>query len=239
MIDKLNIAICDDDPFFIDTFAAVLGEYLAEFDIKFQIHRFLKGESLIKAADIYDILFLDIKLGSLSGLDTARMLRERRTQVPIVFLTSYKQYVFEAFDVEAFHYLLKPITPQKLYFVVDRLLNRLEQERISYLTFKSGSAVHTIPFGDILYGEVMDRKIFIHTTNEVVEFYGKIQELEEKMQSDFFRCHRSYLVNLSKVKRFEKTDILLTNGETIPLSKRKYAGFSVAFFDYIRKDSTG
>lgn len=228
----VHIALCDDQSTFIEEFTRQLTACFNRQSVSFSLQPFSDGQSLLDSQEHYDIIFLDIQMDKLSGLDTAHILRRRGVSSPIIFLTAYKQYVFDAFDVGAFHYLVKPIDPNKLQHTI----NQLSKQLIGNFTFKTGETVNTVPLHEILYIEVMDRKILLHTAKEMHEFYGKLQQIEAQVSTDFFRCHRSYLVNLNQVSGFDKTSICLSNKESIPLSKRKYRIFSTAFFAYLRKD---
>lgn len=111
----------------------------------------------------------------------------------------------------------------------------MQTERKCAIAIRQGTAVRRIPFGQILYLEVINRKIHLHTKNEILPFYGKLEELEPALPETFFRCHRSYIVNLSHVQRYDKKDIWLCNEEQIPLSKRRYQAFGLRFMNYLKE----
>lgn len=232
----MNVFLCDDQPLFMEEFAKLLEGYFKAHEISFELSAFPNGKELLNAPTTPDIIFLDIKMEELSGLETARMIRKNNSRSKIIFLTAYKQYVFHAFDVDASHYLLKPVKMEKLEAVLNHVIGQLTPPDMQYLTFQSGSSILRLPYSDILYLEVRDRKVSVHGRTGTADFYGKLENLEKTLPPQFFRCHRSFIVNMDSVMRFDKTDLFLNNGEFIPVSKRKYQNFSMAFMKQMQKE---
>lgn len=232
----MNIAVCDDQPVFLKDMGELLRAYFQVHGIPCELFFFLSGEALLESGQVFDLIFLDIKMKGMTGIEAAHAIRGKDQEARLIFLTAYSKYVFQAFDVNAFHYLLKPVETEKLYSVLDQLINQLDSGRDKYLNIKKASKAYRIPFQNIYYLEVVDRKVFLHTTNETIEFYEKLSILEERLPPDFFRCHRSYIVNLNHVFRFDKYNIYLDNQEAVMLSKRRYGEFTKAFFNNMRKE---
>lgn len=234
----MNIALCDDEPILLKTLKDQITNIFQNHNITCSISIFLSGEALLESSYHFDIIFLDIKLDGISGMDTANLLRKHNNHSKIIFLTAYKQFVFQAFDVDASHYLLKPVQPEKLELVIMHIVNKIDSHNKSCLSFKSNAATYSIPFYSIYYIEVINRKIFLYTENGIVEFYEKLSSLENRLTKEFFRCHRSYIVNLSQVYRYESNIIYMKNGVQIPLSRRKYADFSISFMENLKTEDT-
>ncbi|RKD33828.1 LytR/AlgR family response regulator transcription factor [Lacrimispora algidixylanolytica] len=232
----MNLLLCDDQSEFIKEFTKQLEGYFLSRQVSFQLFVFSKGEDLLKADISPDIIFLDIKMGGLSGIETARILRNNQIRSKIIFLTAYKQYVFDAFDVDASHYLIKPVKEKKLEAVLDHVMEQLTSAKTQFLTIQSGSCIQRFSYSDILYLEVRNRKVTVHSQTGNVDFYGKLDTLEKCLPTHFFRCHRSFIVNMDFVMQISKTDLLITNGELIPVSKRKYQDFSIAFMKQMQKE---
>lgn len=232
----MNLFLCDDQTEFTEVFKKQLEEYFLSRKISFQLFVCSKGEDLIHSEITPDIIFLDIKMAGLSGIETARILRENRSRSKIIFLTAYKEYVFEAFDVDASHYLIKPVKKEKLEAVLDHVTGQLALPENQCLTFQSDGYTHRFYYPDILYLEVRDRKVTVHGKTGNADFYGKLEVLEKILPSQFFRCHRSFIVNMESVMRYGRTDLLLSNGESVPVSKRKYQEFSMAFMKQMQKE---
>lgn len=232
----MNLLLCDDQSEFIKEFTKQLEGYFLSRQVSFQLFVFSKGEDLLKADISPDIIFLDIKMGGLSGIETARILRNNQIRSKIIFLTAYKQYVFDAFDVDASHYLIKPVKEKKLEAVLDHVMEQLNSAKTQFLTVQSGSCIQRFSYSDILYLEVRNRKVTVHSQTGNVDFYGKLDTLEKCLPVHYFRCHRSFIVNMDFVMQISKTDLLITNGEFIPVSKRKYQDFSIAFMKQMQKE---
>ena len=191
----------------------------------------------------HDLLFLDIELkGSASGMDgmgVARQIRsmEQIKQPVIIFVTGYEKYVYDAFDVVAFQYLVKPVNEQKFAEVFsraqDKILSEAEQKKKTLLIQYSG-ANKAIPLDNIYYMESQSHKIVLYTKDGELEYYAKIGELEEELQGHFCRIHKGYLVNLSYVDEYSRTEIILTNGDKLPLSKYKYEDFVKAYLRFMQ-----
>ena len=163
------------------------------------------GDCLAERRGI-DLLFLDIELNATGpdGMALARKIRERATgtQPVIIFVTGYERYVFDAFDVGAFQYLLKPVDKGKFAQIfaraVEQILSLRENpQRGRVLTLQSASTSKTVPLGSIYYIESSDHKVVLHLRDGQFTYYAKIRDLELELQDQFFRIHKGYLVNLS------------------------------------------
>lgn len=229
----INIAICDDNEIFLQELAKSIERALEGGKVIYTITKFTSGICLLNAA-FYDIVFLDIEMDGLNGIETAIRLRERGDQCKLIFLTAHKKYVFSAFDVDAAHYLVKPIQEEKLKAVLFKCINNMGSDVQDFISVRKGTSLSRVLLKDILYIEVLDRKLFVHSSFETYDFYDKLHRLEDNLPPDFFRCHRSYMVNLSFVIRYNKVAITLKNGEIIPISKRKYSEFCKSFLYFLK-----
>lgn len=230
----IHIAICEDDPPLLNQLSDGVQKILDKHSIKHHIERFSNGVALLSHS-AFDILLLDIAMKPIDGLELARKLRRRSDESRLIFITAHPQHAIEAYDVQAFHYLLKPVDTKKLEQLLLHICSLLQKERQNAITIRQGTSVRRISLAQILYLEVLDRKIYLHTQKEVLPFYGKISELEPSLPKTFFRSHRSYIVNLVHVQYYDKGEIRLDNEEIIPLSKRRYKAFGLAFLHYIKE----
>lgn len=230
----VRIAVCEDETVFLERLTGQIRAILDKYSFAYRIDAFANGTALL-AREAYDILLLDIEMKPYNGIALAKKLRERGDSGRIIFITAYEQYAIEAYDVQAFHYLVKPVNGERLEEVLLKCHASLKEEKEQAVTVRNGAAVRRIPFGEVLYLEVLDRKIYLHTAEETISFYGKLEELASALPDNFFQCHRSYIVNFHHVQRYEKGDIRLDNEECIPLSKRKYGLFGQAFMQYLKE----
>ena len=230
----IHIAVCDDDACFVKEVSRQIADILNGAQIPYTLSAFSNGIQLLENGP-FDLVFLDVEMPNMDGIETARRLQTQENHCYLVFLTAYRQYVFAAFDVEASHYLIKPIQPEKLQEVLLRLARRLQTETGRCVAVRQGGILRRIPLETIHFIEVLDRKVYLHTGKEVYDFYGKLERFEGELPEDFFRCHRSYIVNFQYVRRYDKMGIHLSNGESVPVSKRKYTEFCKAFLYYLKK----
>lgn len=232
----LKIAVCDDDKWIRKYLKTVIErELYAKTDL------YSSGEELLAAREIYDILFMDICLADCedgktkNGMETAREIYGRAGTL-IIFITAMPDYVYEAYDVEAFHYLLKPIDEEKLCEVIHRAAEKADRKKARQpLLIKSNGRFLRIPIETIYYGENDGRKITLHTKGGMFSYYEKMEELEQKLGEDFFRSHRGYLVHLQEVAAYDRTSITLKCGDTVFLAKQKYNDFVAAYMNYLTK----
>lgn len=234
----LKIAVCEDIILErLDTIKKIKSA-LQKLSCDFDLEQFSSGEQLLNYNGYFDVIFLDIKLQNLSGIDTAKELRKTNIKSKIIFVTSFKEYVFEAFDVSAFQYLLKPVSQERISNILSKVLYEAHSNELNnlYIIIKKGKDTIKILLDKIYYFEVQNRIIIIRTKDSVIQYYNKISNIENSIsKNNFFRCHRSYIVNLRYIKKFCKTEILLDNDETILLSKNKYSEFSEAFLKYLKR----
>jgi len=238
----IKIAICDDEA----NIRAYLISLIRAQSCPCEIVEYASaGDCLADNREI-DVLFLDIELttdrSGLDGMALAGQIRERTTgtQPVIIFVTGYERYVFDAFDVGAFQYLLKPVDEEKFAQVFARAVeqiaaNRENPQKGRVLTLQSANISKTVPLDSIYYIESSNHKVELHLKNGEFACYAKIGDLELELQDQFFRIHKGYLVNLSYVAGYSKRSVTLTNGEWLLLSKYKYQDFVKAYLHFLKK----
>lgn len=231
------IAICDDEKNIRELIGNKVEKQYPETEIVF----FSSGEELLLSDVHIDILFLDIQMSGRDGMETARELRQRNNDVIIIFVTAVEEYVFQAFDVGAFNYIVKPIDDAKFADVLHRAVEGLgsqkkdakEQEEKYVMINNCG--VHTkVILDEIVYAEVFNRKVVIHKMNDEIEYYGKMSDLEALAGESFFRPHRAYLINFKYVEKYDATTIYLEKG-TVLMAKRKFPEFVKKYMKYNQK----
>ena len=230
----MTIAICDDEKPICEQVEKLVKKQMPDCNTEL----FASGEALLKETNVFDIIFLDIQMDDINGIQAARMLRNKKEEALLIFITGLKEYVFEAFDVSAFHYLLKPIEEKKFAEVFAKAVSEAEKKRgLTEEPFfmKSNGKTIILSRNHILYVESQNRMVNFHTTNECLELYSDMRDLEQQLGRNFYRCHRGYIVNMGHIAEYEKDRISLTNGETIGLSRRKYKEFVKVYMDYLKK----
>ncbi len=232
----LLIAVCDDIPIECADIAKQIETILKQSNTDFMIKKFFGGLELIQSRESFDIIFLDIKMPNINGMELAKQIRKQGRQSLIIFITSASEYVFDAFDVEAFQYLLKPIQTDKLKNVLEKATKKMQIDaNIDFLMISANRQIQKVFLKDILYIESIGRIAKIHCNNGTLETYEQIGILEDKLSDKFFfRCHNCFLVNLNFVDAFNKTEVRLENGEKIMLAKRRYEDFQKAILSYMK-----
>ena len=236
----IRIAICDDEA----NTRAYLSSLIRAQTCPCEIVEYASAGDCLADTREVDLLFLDIELApsgsGLDGMALARAIRERTTgtQPVIIFVTGYERYVFDAFDVGAFQYLLKPVDEEKFAQVFTRAAAQIGTAREKsgrVLTLQSANISKSVPLDSICYIESSNHKVELHLKDGVFACYAKIGELELELQDRFFRIHKGYLVNLSYVDGYSKTEVTLTNGERLLLSKYKYQDFVKAYLRFLKR----
>ena len=233
----MQIAVCDDEKEIREMFA----EKIRELYPKEEISLYQSGEELMLSEKEPDILLLDIQMPGKNGMETARELRRKNKNVIIIFVTALEDFVFQAFDVGAFHYLVKPFDDGKFAEVLQNAVNQSEDRKklesagrkgeMPGLMITTGGEHITVNLEDIIYAEVFDRKIILHMMDADIEYYGKMKELEEKAGEEFYRVHRSFLVNFGYIRKYDAATVYLEKGQAI-MARQNYQGFVKSYLRY-------
>lgn len=233
----LSIAVCDDEMLQCCTLSKIIREILDDMKISSTIRQFYNGNALLAEAGNFDILFLDILMQEPDGLETARRLRQNSSDQILIFISSSRDYVWNAYDVEAFHYLLKPIDSRKLKSILLRAVQKTLKHPREYLIIRRERRQQKVFLDDIRYFEIRGRMIDVHEAGGCLTYYEQIRILEDRLQGKgFFRCHKSFLVNLNRVDSYSRQELLLDNGEHIPIAKRRYDDFCRELLACMRKN---
>lgn len=237
----MKIAICEDQEIQLDLINKYIRDWSAKKDINISIDNFTNAESFLfqwsEDYDKYDIIFLDIKLGEISGIDLSNMIREKNKTVEIVFVTGFFKYALHGYKVGAMQYLMKPIDKLDLYYCLDKTLDKISDDYdTSSIIIKTPRKTIKLDYDEIYYCIMFSPYIDIHTKSEKIMLRKKISEMEEILPREYFiRCHRSYIVNIKNIKLITKSDVVLENGVKIPISRGKYKQINDAFIDYISR----
>lgn len=235
----IKIAVCDDN--------ALTREYLIALIKKQNIDCRVEGfESAGQyAADNgYDLVFLDIEMQenrSGDGIKLAKYIRANAQKQPIIiFVTGYEKYVYDAFDVEAFQYLLKPVDEQKFARVFQKAVKKIAAEKKAgeTLLVRCGSSNKAVPADSVYYIESRNHKVVLHLKDGEIEYYDKIGELERQLQGSFFRIHKGYLINMFYIDSYTRTEVTLTSGDRLLISKYKYGEFVKSYLRFLKRGIT-
>lgn len=242
----IHIAICDDSKQERQILAALFKRYQELHATPLQIHIFQNGFSLLDAIDQgkrFDITILDILMPGENGIEIARNIRASGTDTEIIFLTSSPEYAVDSYEVKAQNYLLKPVTEEKFFASIDSILAELdEKDTASFIIYTTEKQYSRIRVSSLVYGEVTHRTITLHLADQtIISAVMTFTEFQNilKAYPDFIYPHRSYAVNMNYIQYVTKSDIILTDGQKIPLSRNNYTKISEQFLNFAYTNSFG
>lgn len=238
---SIKIGICDDSM----KDAKILTDAVYKYNPTFQIFNYTNGESLLddlkEQKVLFDILFLDIYMPGLSGIETASIIRESTKDAKIIFISSSNEHYPEAFGVFAFNYLIKPLNVEKLNIILDQAMRDITREWRQQISFSYKSKTYRVVCNDILYIESIDKTICFHMANKtVLQCYSKLDDILRQLPEDtFIRCHQSFAINVYHVTEMDENHFCI-NSITLNISKKyrksakdKYVAY---LFDHMNKD---
>ncbi|MEA4987438.1 MAG: LytTR family DNA-binding domain-containing protein [Anaerovorax sp.] len=233
-----KIAVCDDEPVFLEEIQKLVGEILDSHEIAYCIDCFSSKKALEDAlkqdVEKYDLILLDILLGNQSGIDLAKKIRKMKVEATLIFVTVSADFAIEGYEVDAFRYLLKPISRKALEDALLLDYENHQEQRKKELVLAVGSKIRKIPHAEIRYIEIQGRATAIQMRKERLVTTYKISELENMLSgSSIVRCHRSFLVNLKYIHMLERYQAAVTTEDNIPISKAYYNDVKDAFMDYL------
>ena len=230
----MKIAICDDEK--------EVREYIAgrinRIDSNVKILHYNLADALLQSEFDADILLLDIQMAGTNGMEAAKRLRSEGSNVVIVFITAVEEYVFDAFDVNAVGFLVKPFDDDKLDEMIiksinvaskqkkfESIISTYKRETKHIITVKTDAGTTSVNLLDVAFAEIFDRRIVLHLKDRTaIEYYGRMSALENMAGKDFFRPHRSYLINMAYVRSYSANNIVILEYD-IPIARGKYKLF--------------
>ncbi len=230
----IRIAICDDEKYMSDHIQAMVLSFFRRKNMEINIRLFACGEELLQYDGQIDILFLDIQMKGMDGMEAAKRLRADKFRGFLIFITVLQEMVFQSFEVQAYDYLVKPIEEEKFGRTMERLLASMQDANDASLLVQKGYESRIIRKSDIVFCEIIDRKIYLNlASGEVIDYYERIENLETKLDSCFFRCHRSFLLNLKHLRGYKNGTAYMDNGREIPVSRLRAKEFSGVVLRYM------
>lgn len=219
--ETYKIAICDDSQADAEYIATLVKEWAKDRIVKIRTYPSAEAFMFNYAEEKdYDILLLDIEMGKMDGVTMAKAIRQDNESVQIVFITGYSEYIADGYDVAALHYLIKPVKKEQLWSVLDRAAERLKKNE-KELLLKTADETVVMPVREIRYLDVQQNYVTVHGKVDVT-VKRTLGEFEKELDERFFRLGRSYIVNLTCVRRISKTEVILTDGSAIPLPRGQY-----------------
>lgn len=230
-----QIAICDDEQSFIRELKNHLEKYAEETGKDFSVFEYHDGTELLENYHSdFDLIFMDIKMEKLNGLESAEEIRKTDSTVGLFFLTSLPQYVWKGYEYGAINYLLKPVKYGRLKMELDRFFTHYQGREEPYLSFSNDNGKYKVLYKNLRYAETQKRNVLLHFDNQEQVIYRNMKEIASLLetQRQFARCHASFIVNLAYVKSVENLEAVLTTGERVPISQPKRKEFIAGLADF-------
>ena len=223
----MYIAFCDDEQDDLEALESLIQEWQQDRQISCRYKAFRSAAELLDAAkeENFTLYILDIIMSGTNGIATAKELRSIDTVADIVFLTSSTIFAYESYEVKALDYLLKPVSEENLFPLLDQIILR-EQRPQDGLTVKNGTTLMRILFSQLVFVEVNNKHLYFNLTNgQVLEVFGALKDYEHLLlnRPEFMHVHRSYIVNMLQVAEFSPAGIRTFSGKQIPVSRNLYS----------------
>lgn len=236
----MKIAICDDEQIFRNSLKQSLNEYAAEYGLTFLYFEYSDGIDMLTDSVSYDLIFMDYKMKNMNGIDVISAMRNRNDNTAVIFISSYKEMVFDSMKVRTYRFLVKPIDKDKLYEALTSFLSTQNNEHFLLLKNDCLDIIQRIPESTLIYGEADNIYCKIRTRENTYTYKKTLSQLEKELQSDFFfRSHRSYIVNFKYIDSYSQHEIFFENNERALLAKKKYHLFQKNYMDFLKRNSMG
>lgn len=236
----ISIALCDDEVKYLDYYENKIATICQDNNLMYDIIRFISGEALLFYLEDYpnkfDIIYLDILTGGMSGIETAKQIRKFNEKTKIIFLTNSDSYVFNSFETNPTDYLLKDIHESKFAETFLKTVSKINlKTNPEVYIFKSRGKEVTIPLNEIAFIESYQRQVIVNMYNkEKHEFYYKLSALTSELKPhNFVLIHRTYLVNLQYIKTLSRNEVTLKNGLTLIVSRPHYESLKNRYIEYL------
>ncbi|NBK97253.1 MAG: response regulator transcription factor [Erysipelotrichia bacterium] len=234
----MKIAICDDTIEEVKITKQIIEQWAIQNNVAMTIDTFYDGDSLItkNEKEHYDIVFLDIIMPLLNGIDTAIELRNNDQNIAIAFLTTSQEYALASYNVKAKDYCLKPVDPTRLAMILDECQQHLKEHDDKLLIKVNNTSYHTVHMREIDFIEAQNKYVIFHLFNQhTIKVRASLATYEEQLakQTQFYKCHRSYIVNMHNIDYFDTHSIVTKSSLSIPIARGSFEQFKQHYFDYM------
>lgn len=232
---KYKIAICDDDPSQWDYLEGIVAAWAKKGNHLVEVCKYAHARHFLfdyEEKKDFDVLLLDIEMPEISGIELAKTVRKDSAAIQIIFVTGYYEYFSDGFDVSALHYLIKPITEEKLLPVLDRAAENLRFRQKSVLISTADGEIK-LSLADITYAEAENVYVIVHTLRGSYRTRMPLAKFSQRLDETFMQVHRSFVVGLKYVRKITRTEITLAGGDTVPIRRGMYDEIHAALIRYL------
>lgn len=232
----VKIAICEDEVIHQEILNKYIQKILIKNSIQYEILIFNSGEELLKNyPQNVDIFLLDIQMDKIDGMQVAKKIRKiDEEDVEIIFITSLIEYIQQGYEVGAYRYLLKPIKYEELENHLIPCINSIIDNKNNYLVIDVKQNIYKIKINKIVYIEIQKKDMIIHTTSQNYELRMTMEKIQKELNTqNFYRCHKSFLININYIKIIKQNIAILENDIEVPISRYKFKELKNKFLDYL------
>ncbi len=235
---EIRVAVVDDEASNNELLIQFLENFREDKNVSFKVDAYKDGLDLIsKYKSQYDIIFLDIEMKYLNGMDTATKIRKIDDHVLIIFVTNLAQFALKGYEVDADAFLVKPITYVNIVNTLKKCIDKLKRRKKNYIILNTDVGIRKILISDILYIESIKHNLIIHTIDQIYKMWGSMKDMETKFEPyAFSRCNVSYIVNLAMVKGIDQNNVLIEN-VALKISRNRKKTFMEDLTNYYREEA--
>jgi len=236
-VDEISIAVVEDEKEYSSKLEKYLLEYGKENNLKFHINIFADAVSFLKDFKCnYDIIYLDIRMPIINGMDAAKEIRKKDSKVIIIFVTNLVQYAIEGYEVNALDYILKPINYYDFCLKINRAIEHMPKSNYQSVILKSENGETRIDLRNLIYVETKGHQLVLHTVNRDFFKYESLKKFELDLNSDdFVKINSCYLVNMNFVQSFDSSSVHLKNNVDLQMSRPRRKEAIEAFRTFSEK----
>lgn len=228
----LKIGIVEDSIIDQDILETFIKEFLFEKSIEFEIENFSKGKDILNSQEEFSLIFLDMYLPDMIGVDVLKELRKRGNTAKVVFSTSSKEFIEQSYEEDALHYLVKPITREKINLVLNKFLNI--KADLQTISLKVGRDKENYQISSIKYLESYSHKCILHVVSRDIEISESITEVENKLKNyDFIKVNRTTIVNMAYIKEITSTEVVLDGNVYVSISRNSKSSIKTIISKYL------